>query len=61
MRFVPRDPGPSAENNSGDGNRGFLREVVLMFLAQNVAISVLLGAIVLLGATAAVVVRWFSR
>ena len=48
MKFVQRDPGQSAENSSGGGTRGTLRELLTLTVLVCVAMTALYFAIALL-------------
>lgn len=53
MKFVQRDPREAAENSSGGGTDGFLREVLYMLLAYagmiaSFVITVIVASLVLI-------------
>jgi len=55
MKYVPKDPGPEADNSSGGGLEGFLRETALMLAAHWVlGLTIVLLLLVVLGIIVAV-------
>jgi len=55
VKFVPKDPGPAADNSSGGGIDGFIKEAAIMLAANwvlgmviSLVIALLLGGIAIL-------------
>ena len=60
MKFVPKDPGPSAENSSGGGLEHFLKEAALMLAAHWVLGLLIPLTLALLAALVFLLTAWLS-